>query len=282
MHELRQAARTRRPTRSSARCSTAPAIGGCCWTAATSEDQERLANIEELITAAKQFAAEDATPHHRRFPGKHHAGQRPGRLGREAGLRLGDDAARRQGAGVSGGLHGWRWSRASCRTSAALASDEEVEEERRLAFVGMTRAKEELYLSHARMREFRGQTLYAVPSMFLRDLPAEAIEHINFSAGNNSPAAFDDWRGGGMAAEQGWNDAGVRARPVPIPPRLPDSSDKRGFVEGMLVQHPNYGKGRIVEVSGQGALRRIKIRFATAGERTFIADKVNLEIVDRT
>jgi DNA helicase-2/ATP-dependent DNA helicase PcrA len=40
--------------------------------------------------------------------------------------------------------------------------------------------------------------------------------------------------------------------------------------------------GRIVEVSGQGALRRVKIRFFTAGERTFIADKVTLEIVRRT
>ena len=43
----------------------------------------------------------------------------------------------------------------------SLAEDEEVEEERRLCFVGMTRAKEELNLCHARLREFRGQTLYA-------------------------------------------------------------------------------------------------------------------------
>ena len=70
------------------------------------EDQERLANIEELITAARQFAAEDSEPHHRRLPGKHHPGQRRGRLGRAPGLRLGHDAARRQGAGVPRGLHG--------------------------------------------------------------------------------------------------------------------------------------------------------------------------------
>jgi DNA helicase-2/ATP-dependent DNA helicase PcrA len=53
----------------------------------------------------------------------------------------------------------------------SLGRSQEVEEERRLAFVGMTRAMEELYLSHSRLREFRGNTLYAVPSMFLEELP---------------------------------------------------------------------------------------------------------------
>src|SRR5205807_9046163 len=58
----------------------------------------------------------------------------------------------------------------------SLAKDAELEEERRLAFVGMTRAMEELTLCHARLREFRGQTLYAVPSMFLDELPPEGVE----------------------------------------------------------------------------------------------------------
>jgi DNA helicase-2/ATP-dependent DNA helicase PcrA len=47
----------------------------------------------------------------------------------------------------------------------------------------------------------------------------------------------------------------------------------------MLVQHATYGAGRIVEVSGYGSLKKVKIRFQTAGERSFIADKVRLEIV---
>jgi DNA helicase-2/ATP-dependent DNA helicase PcrA len=47
----------------------------------------------------------------------------------------------------------------------------------------------------------------------------------------------------------------------------------------MLVRHPNYGTGRIIEVSGYGALRKVKIRFSSAGERSFIADKVTLEVV---
>jgi hypothetical protein len=45
------------------------------------------------------------------------------------------------------------------------------------------------------------------------------------------------------------------------------------------VRHPNYGTGRIIEVSGYGALREAKIRFRAAGERSLIADKVTLEVV---
>ncbi len=164
----------------------------------------------------------------------------------------------------------------------SIARTEELEEERRLAFVGMTRAKEELYLSHARSREFRGQTVYPVESMFYRDLPADALEHIDFAGGNSGPAAFEEWRNGGEAAEQGWQDAGVRPKPAPILPRAPTAREEKGFVAGMLVRHATYGMGRIIEVSGHGALRRVKIRFSTAGQRTFIADKVTLEIVRKT
>jgi DNA helicase-2/ATP-dependent DNA helicase PcrA len=63
------------------------------------------------------------------------------------------------------------------------------------------------------------------------------------------------------------------------PPLMESNGQGKVFVEGMRVRHATYGAGRIVEVSGHGALRRVKIRFATAGERSFIADKVTLEIV---
>ena len=51
-----------------------------------------------------------------------------------------------------------------------------------------------------------------------------------------------------------------------------------GYAEGTLVRHATYGVGRVVELSGHGAMRKVKIRFST-GERTFIADKVTLEVV---
>jgi DNA helicase-2/ATP-dependent DNA helicase PcrA len=83
---------------------------------------------------------------------------------------------------------------------------------------------------------------------------------------------MDAWRGGGPAAEQGWIDAGVAPRP---------KKDEGGgtYREGMLVEHGTYGRGRVTEVSGYGALAKVKIRFGSAGERTFLANKVQLKVV---
>jgi DNA helicase-2/ATP-dependent DNA helicase PcrA len=143
--------------------------------------------------------------------------------------------------------------------------------------VGITRAKEELYLCRSRLRDFRGSSLYAVPSMFLEELPPEAIECVDVGLGG-AISAIEHWRNGGPAAEQGWTDAGVRPIPLPIPTRQ-NPADEGGLNVGTLVKHATYGVGRIIETSGLGAMRKIKIRFEKAGERSFVASKVTLEIL---
>jgi DNA helicase-2/ATP-dependent DNA helicase PcrA len=86
----------------------------------------------------------------------------------------------------------------------SLNKPDELEEERRLAFVGMTRAREELYLSHARMREFRGQTLDAVPSLFLNELPPHLIENIDLST-TGKLSAIESYRTARTeAAREAW------------------------------------------------------------------------------
>src|SRR5205085_12660159 len=101
----------------------------------------------------------------------------------------------------------------------SIGRPDEIEEERRLAFVGMTRAKEELYLCHARLREFRGNTMYAVPSMFLDELPPTMVQSLDLSS-SGGQAALERWRGGGgPQALQGWTDAGLPGIPLPVPPR---------------------------------------------------------------
>jgi DNA helicase-2/ATP-dependent DNA helicase PcrA len=244
------------------------------------EDQERLANVEELITAARQFAAEDAS-------------RTIGDFLENITLASDVDSWNERQDSVSVmTTHAAKGLEFSVVYIAAveqgilphersLGRDEEVEEERRLAFVGMTRGKEELYLCHARLREFRGNTLYAVPSMFLDELPADGVQHVDLSASaGGTLAAIEHWRGGSAAAEQGWNDAGIRSKPAPIPPAGTGSAGGGGpYEEGMVIRHATYGSGRIVEVSGYGSLKKIKIRFQTAGERSFVADKVKLEIV---
>ncbi len=240
------------------------------------EDAERLANVEELVTAARQFASEDQS-------------RTIGDFLENVTLASDVDGWNEQQDCVSVmTLHAAKGLEFPVVFMAAveqgllphersLARPMEVEEERRLCFVGMTRAKEELYLCHARLRDFRGSTLSAVPSAFLTELPAHGIDYVDGAGG--ATRAADEWRTGGAAAREGWAEAGVTPRglPPPIPPRTPEGKD--GFAAGMLVRHEQYGVGRVTDVSGYGALRKIKIRFGGHGEKTFIADKVKLEVV---
>ncbi len=240
-------------------------------------DVDRLANIEEMITSAKQFARENP----------------------EAGL-----AEFVENITLASDVDSWNQEQDTVSVMTmhsakglefpvvflaamehglipherSLNRDDEVEEERRLAFVGMTRAREELYLTHARTREFRGQTLNAIPSMFLEELPRDTLEKIDHSTG---ATAADHYRGGSAAAEHGWHEAGVRPRPAPIKPADLGLSGagKCPYAVGMHVRHAEYGEGQVIEVSGHGLLTRVRIRFRTRGERAFIADKVKLEIV---
>jgi DNA helicase-2/ATP-dependent DNA helicase PcrA len=241
------------------------------------EDQERLANIEELITAARQAANEDNSGTIADFLEN---------LTLASDVDAWDD---RQDSVSIMTLHAAKGlefpvvymlavEEGLLPHERSLAKNEELEEERRLAFVGMTRAMEELHLCHARMREYRGQTLYAVPSMFLNELPEECIEMVDLSASAaGTKRAMDAWRGGGPAAEPGWADAGITPRYRPESPR--ESASESEYAEGMRVRHDSYGAGRITAVSGYGAGRKVKIRFASHGEKTFIADRVKLKIV---
>jgi DNA helicase-2/ATP-dependent DNA helicase PcrA len=253
------------------------------------EDQERLANIEELITAAKQFAEEDPE-------------RTIGDFLENITLASDVDAWDQKQDSVSVmTLHASKGlefpvvylvavEQGLLPHERSLGKKEDLEEERRLAFVGMTRAKEELYLCHARLREFRGNTLYAVPSMFLGEIPEGEVEQEEGASGRED--ARDLWRGGGEAADDGWQEAGIEPRRkghsgrrkksagqlhIPGLPQSTGAGNK--YKTGMVVKHPTYGKGRIVDVSGQGVLRKVKIRFQTAGERSFIADKVQLEVL---
>lgn len=250
-----------------------------------SEDTERLANVEELITAAHQFYVEDSS------------------------RTLADFL---ENITLASDVDGWNEEQdcVSVMTlhsakglefpvvymlaaeqgilphERSLARNEDLEEERRLAFVGITRAKEEMYLTHCRMREFRGQTLYAMPSMFLGELPPD-VEEIDLSSSmNRSP---DKWRSATTTASKGWYETGAFNQPTKRDPAtaaiakaltdaLPASDT---FAEGMLVQHENYGVGKVLSISGHGVLRKIKVRFSQAGERSFLADKAKLAIVEK-
>ncbi|MFO0847945.1 MAG: UvrD-helicase domain-containing protein [Gemmataceae bacterium] len=246
---------------------------------ADEEDADRLANIEELVTAAKQFYDEDTTRTLSDFL-------------EQITLASDVDGWDESADGVSvmtlhaaKGLEFPVVYMLACEQGLlpherSLNKEEDVEEERRLCFVGMTRAMKELNLCHARLREFRGQSLYAVPSMFLEELPRE-VEHVDLAAAlNTGRAAIEQWRAkAGIPAAS----VGYPARPS-LPPVKPVGGSGGGnddYAVGVVVQHDEYGIGQISDVSGFGALRKLKIRFAAAGEKTFVADRVKLKVVKR-
>jgi DNA helicase-2/ATP-dependent DNA helicase PcrA len=243
------------------------------------EDLERLANVEEFITAAKQFTKEDPSRTVADFV-------------ESIALVSDQDAYDEHQDSVSVmTLHASKGlefpvvfmvavEQGLLPHERSLQNDKELEEERRLAFVGMTRAKEELYLTHARLREFRGQTLYAVPSMFLEELPPEGINDVDESSSSAQRNRFmNDWRGGSPTADKGWIDAGIL-----LDKGKSGKSDSEGpqYKVGMFVEHDSYGPGKVTSVDGVGAMQKVKVRFGSAGERTFLVRLARLTIVEGT
>jgi DNA helicase-2/ATP-dependent DNA helicase PcrA len=174
----------------------------------------------------------------------------------------------------------------------------ELEEERRLLFVAMTRAREELQLSLAKYRDFRGQRRMTVPSTFLMELPRDEMELVDLqlAASHYVPEPDDEPHDAGdlddedvsfdpsefaapagevrltTAAELAASaietqiDSAVATQPARFPPD--------GFQEGMLVRHPEYGLGKIMAVTGFGPRRTATVNFVTgAGQKKFVLEK---------
>jgi ATP-dependent DNA helicase UvrD/PcrA len=246
---------------------------------ADEDDVDRLANVEELITSAKQFTGDDDARTLRDFLEQ---------ITLASDVDGWDD---RQDCVSVMTLHAAKglefpvvylvaMEQGILPGDRSLAKDDDVEEERRVAFVGITRAMKELYLCHARLREFRGQTLYAIPSMFLEELPDDVTQEDLGAHGGRSPA-LEQWRGGPRAASAAWADIGHKTLPPPIPFGNASGPPAEGYEKGQLVQHEQYGIGTVTDVSGYGALRKLKIRFAVGGEKTFIADKAKLKVISK-
>ncbi|MFO0822445.1 MAG: UvrD-helicase domain-containing protein [Gemmataceae bacterium] len=249
------------------------------------DDAERLANVEELVTAAKQFHDQNPESTITDFL-------------EQITLASDVDGWDEQADHVSVmTLHASKGlefpvvyvmavEEGLLPHERSMGREDEIEEERRLCFVGMTRAMKELYLCHARLREFRGQMNYAIESSFLRELPRDGVERFDPSMTRNmARTAADEWRAKTTHAARDWADTGARPfipprKPTDIRPTIPDGADT-GLAVGVLVQHEEHGIGQVTDLSGFGALRRVKIRFPGAGEKVFVVDKVKLKVVGR-
>jgi DNA helicase-2/ATP-dependent DNA helicase PcrA len=122
----------------------------------------------------------------------------------------------------------------------SFADADGLEEERRLMYVAITRARRRLYLTHAQSRMLHGQVRYGLPSRFLSELPENLLLPLN-----NRRAAWGD-------------------EPAPLS-RSGGSQGAAGFSIGQNVAHPKFGSGVIVNFEGRGADARVQVKFSDAG-----------------
>jgi DNA helicase-2/ATP-dependent DNA helicase PcrA len=179
-----------------------------------------------------------------------------------------------------------------------LTEPDELEEERRLAYVGITRAKEKLYLSHAWSRTLFGSSQYNPPSRFVEEIPAPLVTHVGErrSSGRQSWREDRRWRdddagagrvygGSGGSAGSGRYERGRHALdPDPHRERVVEAAlragaraaeqttgaEALGLRMGDDVRHGKYGDGVVVLVRGEGEKTEATIRFAGHGDKTFI------------
>ncbi|NLX97257.1 MAG: UvrD-helicase domain-containing protein [Rhodopirellula sp.] len=258
------------------------------------ENEQRLANIEELLTVARQF---DERNHH---------GRPLEEFLEETSLTNDTDDWEGEADRVTlMTLHASKGLEFPVVFLVAVEEGllphersrdrlDQLEEERRLMFVGITRAREELQISMSAYRDFRGQRKMTVPSPFLMDLPRAEMEVHELESAWPDPFKDDDpeYPFCDDAPLQG---ASVEQTPRPsgrvIMPPLTTAAEMAGggplpaanaddFRQHMVVRHPEYGLGRVVALSGSGPMRQATVDFASAaGRKKFIIAKSPLRPV---
>ena len=135
----------------------------------------------------------------------------------------------------------------------SLEEEGRLEEERRLAYVGITRARQRLVLSHAETRRLHGQDHYAMPSRFLREIPGALLHEVR-----PKPKV---------------------AAPVLRHPRFAGHAqvETPGIRLGQAVTHPTFGTGIVTDVEGNGAHARVQVNFDDAGSKWLVLAYANLQ-----
>ncbi|BAM03841.1 ATP-dependent helicase [Phycisphaera mikurensis] len=236
-------------------------------------DQERLANLGELVTSVTQFEEQMELDRLEDDPDAEVPGLGEKLLGfleRVALVADADSIDAADGSVTLMTLHAAKGLEFPVVGMIALedgllphqraAEDEdEMEEERRLAFVGITRAERHLYLTSTKYRTVFGRTNPTVPSRFLDELPESAVERRDI--------ADDALDGGGFTHRRGQAQRNRADR------------EADAWPPGTEVRHPQFGRGRIRKVDSMGAHTRASVEFQTHGLKTMILQYARLERV---
>ena len=160
----------------------------------------------------------------------------------------------------------------------SMSDNDGLEEERRLMYVAITRARKRLYLSHAQTRMLHGQTRYHIKSRFLEELPEEALKWITpkRSAFANIPASVS----GAGGARPAWGNSGIYPNfdaAVPLPARKVEPA--HGIAAGQQVFHNKFGEGKVLSVQGEGDDARAQVSFARHGVKWLALAVAKLDVI---
>jgi DNA helicase-2/ATP-dependent DNA helicase PcrA len=225
--------------------------------ASEKEGEDRIANLDELVNAAVTFVKErdensltDFLTYASLEAGEHQADP-----GRDALQLMTVHAAKGLEfhtvfiSGLEEGL---------CPHEQSMGEAHGLEEERRLMYVAVTRARRRLYLSHAQSRMLHGQVRYNVPSRFLDEIPDNLLKRLNAKPTPKYP---------GSSFQSAWQET---ARPA--------SAGTPAWRIGQMVRHAKFGAGVILAYEG-GADARVQVSFKEAGVKWLALEYAKLEAV---
>jgi len=133
-----------------------------------------------------------------------------------------------------------------------------LEEERRLCYVGITRAKKHLYITHAETRRLHGSDMYQSPSRFIAEIPKELTEEVRPRTTISRP---------------------VIAAPVPAYKKPVVEEGPAGLRLGQRVTHAKFGEGVVLSYEGRGSHARVQINFKNGGSKWLVVQYANLEAI---
>ncbi len=236
--------------------------------------QARVENLRELVAAAKEFEVEDDEAPSPLAAFLDHAALEAGE--QQAGEF--EDAVQLMTLHAAKGLEFPIVFLAGCEEGLfpheMALQDNNLEEERRLCYVGITRAMRELFLTYAEVRRLYGSENYHVPSRFLREIPESLIESVR----QQSAPVFGGYRtGAGVpargAAGAAASGSGSSLRQTSLGG---DATGDGAWSLGQRVAHPRFGEGVILAFEGNGPNARIQVNFADLGSKWLVAQYARL------
>jgi DNA helicase II / ATP-dependent DNA helicase PcrA len=224
--------------------------------------QGRVDNLQELVSACKVYEADD--PDAEALP------QFLAQATLEAGDKQADeheDALQMMTLHSAKGLEFPLVIMAGMEENLfphSMSADEpgRLEEERRLAYVGITRAEKKLVMTYAEVRRIYGEEKFNSMSRFVRDIPSELIEEVRAKI-KRPGAPVTQRASGGSSRRFSTSDSGMDT----------------GFELGQHVSHPKFGEGVILNFEGHGANARVQVNFHSAGSKWLVVSYARLESI---